>query len=235
MSRSKPLGQAHPVVVDGDSEPARDPLRLDHDRPRAARLLRRLLGVAVLHGVLEELGQHHRQRGGGLVGQQPERPLPAYDEPVGARADVGDHHPEPVGDLVEPDLVEHLLAQRLVHDRDRADPADSLLEGQLGLRGVDPPCLEAQQGGHRLQVVLHPVVDLADRGVLGDQLPVAPAQVGDVAHQYQGADVLALGAERDRPHDQRDPVVADLGVAVHPPAEHRTQRLLVRTASRRHE
>ena len=60
-----------------------------------------------------------------------------------------------------------------------------------------PPGLEAQQRRHRLQVVLHPVVDLADRGVLGDQLAVATAQLGDVAQQDQPADVLAGGAQRD--------------------------------------
>jgi hypothetical protein len=44
-----------------------------------------------------------------------------------------------------------------------------------------PPGLEAQQRGHRLQVVLHPVVDLADGRVLGQQLLLAAAQLADVA------------------------------------------------------
>ena len=59
---------------------------------------------------------------------------------------------------------------------------------------VDPAGLEPQQRRHGLQVVLHPVVDLADGGVLGDQLAVAAAQVGDVAQQHQRPDALALRA-----------------------------------------
>ena len=64
----------------------------------------------------------------------------------------------------------------------------------------DPPRLQAQQRRHRLEVVLHPVVDLADRRVLGEQLALAAAQLGDVAQQQQRAGALALG-ERDGAHD----------------------------------
>ena len=101
---------------------------------------------------------------------------------------------------------------------------------------VHPARLEPQQRGDGLQVVLHPVVDLADGRVLGDQLTVAAAQVGHVADQDQRADVVALRAQRDRAHDQRDAVgAADLGVAVRPAAEDRAQRLLVGSAPRRHQ
>ena len=99
--------------------------------------------------------------------------------------------PEPVGDLVEGDVLLGRLAQRLVHDRDGAHPADGLLERRLGVRRVDPAGLQPQQRGHGLQVVLHPVVDLADGGVLGDQLAVAAAQVGHVAQQHQRPEPLA--------------------------------------------
>ena len=68
---------------------------------------------------------------------------------------------------------------------------------------ADPAGLQPQQRRHRLQVVLHPVVDLADRGVLGDQLPVAAAHLGDVADQHQRADRHAGRHQRQRPHAAR--------------------------------
>ena len=40
------------------------------------------------------------------------------------------------------------------------------------IRRRQPSALEPQQRRDRLEVVLHPVVDLADRGVLGEQEPV---------------------------------------------------------------
>ena len=64
---------------------------------------------------------------------------------------------------------------------------------------LDPAGLQAQQGGDRLQVVLHPVVDLPDRGVLGDQRAVAAAHLGDVADQHQRADRHARRASAAAP------------------------------------
>ena len=47
------------------------------------------------------------------------------------------------------------------------------------------------------------MVDLADRRVLAEQRPLAAAQLGDVVHQHQRADVLTARAQRQRPqlHD----------------------------------
>lgn len=190
---------------------------------------------------MHQLGQHHRERVGRLRGERPEPALPAYDDPAGQRADLGHHRPEPVGDLVEVDRLLDGLAQRLVHDCDRADPTYGLLERELGGLVVDPTRLEAQQRGDGLEVVLHPVVDLADRGVLGDQLAVAAAQVGHVTDQDQPADVPPAGTQRDRADDERDAlgaigaVGADLDVAVGAPAQRGAERLLVGPTPRRHE
>ncbi len=52
---------------------------------------------------------------------------------------------------------------------------------------LEPAALEPEQRGDRLQVVLHPVMDLADRGVLRQQDPVPAPEVGDVAHQHHDA------------------------------------------------
>jgi hypothetical protein len=53
----------------------------------------------------------------------------------------------------------------------------------LWVRATAP--LEAEQRRDRLQVVLDPMVDLADRRVLRHQQPIANAQVGDVAQQQR--------------------------------------------------
>jgi hypothetical protein len=156
----------------------------------------------VLDGVLQQLGQHHRHRGRRLRGQHAERALPAHPYPARQRAQVGDHRAQPVGDVVEDDALLDGLAQGLVHDGDRADPADRLLERGLGVGAVHPPGLQPQQCGDRLQVVLHAVVDLPDGGVLGDQLAVAAAQVGDVADEHQRADQPPVRAQRDGADDQ---------------------------------
>ena len=107
-------------------------------------------------------------------------------------------------DLDERDVVAGLARQRLVDQRDGADAAHRLRDRRLGLRVLQPTGLQAQQRRDRLQVVLHPVVDLADRGVLADQQAVALAQVGDVAHQQHAAGDLAVGEDRQAAAQQRD-------------------------------
>ena len=92
-------------------------------------------------------------------------------------------------------------------------------DGRLRLGVRQPAGLQAQQRRDRLQVVLHPVVDLADRGVLAQQQPVALAQLGDVAHQQQPAADRRLRRRRRRqdrhaPAQQRD-VVALLELLDH--------------------
>ena len=81
-----------------------------------------------------------------------------------------------------------------MHERDRADAAHRLRDRGLRLGRRQPPALQAQQRRDRLQVVLHPVVDLADRRVLRQQQPVAAAQLGDVAERARTAPVtVAVG------------------------------------------
>ena len=61
----------------------------------------------------------------------------------------------------------------------------------------EPAALQAQQRRDRLQVVLHPVVDLADRGVLGQQQPVPAPQLGHVAGEHDRAGHRAVVDQRD--------------------------------------
>ena len=63
--------------------------------------------------------------------------------------------------------------------------------------GGQPAGLEPQQGRDGLQVVLDPVVHLADGGVLGQQQPVEPADVGDVAQEHQAPGHHLVGHQRD--------------------------------------
>ena len=84
-----------------------------------------------------------------------------------------------------------------MHERDRAHPALGLVEGDPGGPLVHSPGLQAQQGRDRLQVVLDPVVHLADGGIFGQQEPVQPPHVGDVAQEDHGAGDHAVGQQRD--------------------------------------
>jgi hypothetical protein len=84
-----------------------------------------------------------------------------------------------------------------------SDPAYRLLQRHPRLDGIHPAGLQAQQRGHRLQVVLHPVVDLPDGGVLGHQRAVPPAHLGDVADQHQRADRHAGRQQRQGAREDR--------------------------------
>ena len=89
-----------------------------------------------------------------------------------------------------------------------------------------------KQRGDRLEVVLHPVVDLPDGGVLGDQLAFAAAQFGHVAQQYERTDPRALGLERDGAQLDHAVVALDLELPGRPAAGELDQRLVHRAAGR---
>ena len=68
---------------------------------------------------------------------------------------------------------------------------------------LKPPALQPQQRRDRLQVVLHPVVDLADRRVLRQQQPVPAAQLGDVADEHDRPGHRAVVEQRDAADQHR--------------------------------
>ena len=86
--------------------------------------------------------------------------------------------------------------------------------------------LDAQQRRDGLQVVLHPVVDLADRRVLGDQLLLLVPHLADVAHQHDRADPLPAMAHRDGAQRHRDPARLDVGAPRRATGHHERQRLV---------
>ena len=143
-----------------------------------------------------------RRQGPGVAGDLEQ------DRVVGRHEALLDHADERAHDLEEGHFLAGLVRQRLVHECDRTDAAHRLLDGGLGLGRRQAPTLQAQQRRDRLQVVLHPVVDLADGGVLGHEQPVASAQLRDVAEQHEPARHPPVVEQRDAPDQQRDLVPA---------------------------
>ena len=197
-------GQAHPVVLDRDHEPVvASASAHEHDAVPVPQ--------PVLDGVGDELGQRQRQRCRVLgpdraEGAQPSRARPA----LGAR------------DVHRQGQAPSATASKSTHSSKRCDSvsctsaivvtrriASARASRASGL--VDPARLQPQQRRHGLQVVLHPVVDLADRGVLGQQLLLPAPELGDVAAQQQRPGPLAAGAQRHRAHRQRHAPGLDLG------------------------
>ena len=117
-----------------------------------------------------------------------------------------------------------------MHQRDRGDAADRLLKRRPTLTRPDPPRLQPQQGGDGLQVVLHPVMHLANGGVFGQQLPLTAAQLGDVPQQQHRPGPLAVPQQRDRPHRQGGATGLQITAPWGPAGQHQGQRLVDRSA-----
>ena len=192
------LRQAHPVVGDVDLQPARG---AGGDDPHGARdRLRGRHREAVLEGVGDELGHHQDQRRRHHRREHARPALPVQLHP-GARPDEVVHHRHHAGEhLVDVDPLVDRRRQRLVDQRDRRHPAHRLRQRRAGLLVAGAAGLQAQQGRDRLQVVLHAVVDLADRRVLAHQRPVAAPHLGDVPDEHQRAGRDAAGLQGQRPH-----------------------------------
>jgi len=71
-----------------------------------------------------------------------------------------------------------------------------VVQRRPGLLGVHAPTLQAQQGSHGLQIVLHTVMDFPDGGVLGDQLAFPLAHRGHVTTQQQRSSRLIVHGQR---------------------------------------
>ena len=154
--------------------------------PSASAVAARREGV--VDRVLQQLGEHDGQRRGDRRRQRAgvARDL-EVDRAVGRDTRLLHHPHQRPQDLDERHVLARLARQRLVHEGDRADAPHRLLDRRLGLGGLEAPALQPQQRRDRLQVVLHPVVDLADGGVLRQQQPVTTAHLGDVAQQHHRA------------------------------------------------
>ena len=165
----------------------------------------------MIDGVLHQLVQHDRERRCDLTRQLARVAVDAEpDAQLRRRSRVLDQAGERPHDLAEVHDVARLARQGLVHDRDRPDATLGLGEGRPRFGRTEPPGLEPQQRRDRLQVVLHPVMDLADRRVLRQQHPVPAAEVADVTHQDHRADGLAAVEQRQDLREHGDVAAFEL-------------------------
>ena len=88
-------------------------------------------------------------------------------------------------DLGEVDSLLVRAGKQIMHDRHGADTLGCLGECSARLGRVAATRLDAQQRGDRLQVVLHAMVDLADRRVLDLDLALAPPRLGEILHEHE--------------------------------------------------
>ena len=109
---------------------------------------------------------------------------------------------------------------------DGGHPALGLGQGLTGLLVRGTAGLHAQQRRHRLQVVLDPVVDLPDGGVLIEQNLLTPTHLGDVTYQEHRPGTAPLERQRDGAHRQEHSPDLDLGEPGLPAHEDHGQRLI---------
>ena len=102
--------------------------------------------------------------------------------------------------LVEINRLVQRLRESLVHLRERGDTPLSGFQRLARDVIIGPASLHTQQGGHGLEVVLHAVVDLADRGILGHELLLAAAKLRDVADHDDRTKPLPLIEKGDGAH-----------------------------------
>ena len=164
--------------------------------------------------------------------QHAERARRARAAPVrrAERADVG--RPSPASRSAISSNVDVLVGrvrQRLVHERDRADPAHRLLERRRAASGtsIRRACSRSSAATVcRLFFTRWWISRIV--ASLVDQLALAAAQLGDVADEHQRADAHAAGLQRDRPQQHAPPP------APRPrPSAARAQPLTTATAPRR--
>src|SRR5918996_3568219 len=161
---------------DGEPRPsavAADPAAVVRDREDDLAVLSsevdRDVLAAVLERVLEELGEHERERSRLLSRQRDLRELGrhllARDEPL------DEHRSQPVDELAEVDVVLAMLRQHLVHRGDREDAIHGVLE-RLARIDVLGSRLEPQERGDCLEIVLDAVVDLLGEHTAHDGAPM---------------------------------------------------------------
>ena len=80
-------------------------------------------------------------------------------------------------DFNEGQVFTRLTRERFVHEGNGANTPYRIGNCRLRLVAAEAPTLQAQQRRDGLQIVLHPVVDFFDGGVLGENQPVAPTQL----------------------------------------------------------
>ncbi|MNY05419.1 hypothetical protein D3C86_1381420 [compost metagenome] len=83
---------------------------------------------------------------------------------------------------------------------DARDTIDTVAEDALDLGVAAAPLLKPEKGGDRLEVVLHPVVDLPDDRLLDGELAVLLLDLADVAQHEDRSDLLIRGLQGKGPN-----------------------------------
>ena len=124
------------------------------------------------------------------------------------------------------------MAQGVVNGGDGSHAPLGLGQGLAGLLVRGATCLHPQQRRDGLQVVLDPVVNLADGGVLVEQDLLAPAHLGDVTDQESRPGAAPVQCQRDGAQREEHASDLDLGEPGLPPHEDHGQSLIDGGASR---
>jgi len=90
---------------------------------------------------------------------------------------------DPARSLGEVDPLVIGPRQQVVHGSHGGGSFGGLREGAPRLLALAPPCLQAQQAGDRLQVVLHAMMHLADGRLHDADLTLAPPCLGEILDQ----------------------------------------------------
>ena len=112
-----------------------------------------------------------------------------------------------------------------MHHGDGLHAALCLFKLFFDLTGLRLARLEPEQRRDRLQVVLDTMVDLRDRGVLGLQFDLTPAQLGDVTAQDDRPGAPVVVVQGQRPDGYRGSVGVDFGIHCILAHQHHRQRL----------
>ena len=102
------------------------------------------LGDRRAGGVLDQLGQDHGERGRDHPGDRSEVPMRST-RPLAVAGHVEHRAEQPVGDLVEVDVLVERLAQRLVDERDGARPGARRRRGPRAPGRLSAAALQPQQ------------------------------------------------------------------------------------------
>jgi hypothetical protein len=113
-----------------------------------------------------------------------------------------------------------------MHQGNRRHAPHGLLQTLFRFVADHPAGLHPQQRGNGLKVVLDPVVDFPDGGVLGDKLHLPAPQLGHVAAQDERPEPLLLVAEGNRPQGQAYAPGFDLTAPRHASGDNQRQRFI---------
>ena len=113
-----------------------------------------------------------------------------------------------------------------MHERNRGNTTLGILQRLDGVGVVGASSLNAKQASHGLQVVFHAVVNLANRGILGDQFTLLAAQLGHIATKQNGAGASPVFINRNRAQRKRHRVGLDVGAPRRLAGDHHRQGLV---------